>query len=186
MDSRTNRYYEELDHEVVSSTRSSRNKRLYMEVNGGYSDLENLPILDNTDEIDMDRLKELVLDKEKKEESVSREVNNFNIDLPRKRNIDDEKVYDINKILEKAKYENDKLKENTTSIPKVNKQILNTLQSTELSLDAIKKASLPYQSSSKETDTHQEKDTNQLEEKLGMTRELKYQNIKQRVHLRIF
>ena len=66
MDSRTNRYYEELDHEVVSSTRSSRNKRLYMEVNGGYSDLENLPILDNTDEIDMDRLKELVLDKEKK------------------------------------------------------------------------------------------------------------------------
>ena len=54
MDSRTNRYYEELDHEVVSSTRSSRNKRLYMEVNGGYSDLENLPILDNTDEIDMD------------------------------------------------------------------------------------------------------------------------------------
>ena len=81
MDSRTNRYYEELDHEVVSSTRSSRNKRLYMEVNGGYSDLENLPILDNTDEIDMDRLKELVLDREKKEESVSREVNNFNIDL---------------------------------------------------------------------------------------------------------
>ncbi len=177
MDSRTNRYYEELDHEVVSSTRSSRNKRLYMEVNGGYSDLENLPILDNTDEIDMARLKELVLDKEKKEESVSRKVNNFNIDLPRKRNIDDEKVYDINKILEKAKYENDKLKENTTSVPKVNKQILNTLQSTELSLDAIKKASLPYQSSSKETDTHQEKDTNQLEEKLGMTRELKYQNL---------
>ena len=61
MDSRSNRYYTENNDDNIPSTRSSRNKKLYKEVYGRYNDLDNLPLEDNTDEIDMAKLKELVL-----------------------------------------------------------------------------------------------------------------------------
>lgn len=186
MDSRSNRYYAENSTNNIPSTRSSRNKKLYKEVYGKYNDLENLPLEDNTDEIDMAKLKELVLSERKQKDNAIKE--NLNIIEQRKRNIDEQKVYDINKILEKAKYENDKLKENTQSIPKVNKQILNTLQSTELSLEELKKASKNYQSYQNDEKivnlNHEEEQTSQsqsdsLENDLSMTRELKYQNLAQ-------
>lgn len=183
MDSRSNRYYTE-NNINSTPTRSSRNKRLYKEVYGKYNDLENLPLEDNTDEIDMAKLKELVLSGQKSKSNTIKE--NLNILEQRKRNIDEQKVYDINKILEKAKYENDKLKETTQSIPKVNKQILNTLQSTELSLEELKKASKNYQSyqndekivnlNTKE-EQQPEEQFKKIENDLSMTRELKYQNL---------
>ena len=183
MDSRSNRYYTE-NNINSTSTRSSRNKRLYKEVYGKYNDLENLPLEDNTDEIDMAKLKELVLSGQKSKSNTIKE--NLNILEQRKRNIDEQKVYDINKILEKAKYENDKLKETTQSIPKVNKQILNTLQSTELSLEELKKASKNYQSyqndekivnlNTKE-EQQPEEQFKKIENDLSMTGELKYQNL---------
>ena len=143
MDSRSNRYYAESDNDSIPSTRSNRNKKLYKEVYGKYNDLDNLPLEDNTDEIDMAKLKELVLSEKTPKDNIVKE--NLNIIEQRKRNIDEQKVYDINKILEKAKYENDKLKETTQPAPRINKQILNTLQSTELSLEELKKASKNYQ-----------------------------------------
>lgn len=186
MDSRSNRYYTENNIDSIPSTRSSRNKKLYKEVYGKYNDLDNLPLEDNTDEIDMAKLKELVLSERKQKDNPIKE--NLNIIEQRKRNIDEQKVYDINKILEKAKYENDKLKETTQSIPKVNKQILNTLQSTELSLEELKKASKSYQNYQNNENivdlNHEEEQTSQsqsdsLENDLSMTRELKYQNLAQ-------
>ena len=132
----------------------------------------------------MAKLKELVLSGQKSKSNTIKE--NLNILEQRKRNIDEQKVYDINKILEKAKYENDKLKETTQSIPKVNKQILNTLQSTELSLEELKKASKNYQSyqndekivnlNTKE-EQQPEEQFKKIENDLSMTRELKYQNL---------
>ncbi|MDD5827464.1 MAG: hypothetical protein PUD25_06870 [Bacilli bacterium] len=186
MDSRSDRYYTENNIDSIPSTRSSRNKKLYKEVYGKYNDLDNLPLEDNTDEIDMAKLKELVLSEGKQNDNPIKE--NLNIIEQRKRNIDEQKVYDINKILEKAKYENDKLKETTQSIPKVNKQILNTLQSTELSLEELKKASKSYQDYQNNENivdlNHEEEQTSQsqsdsLENDLSMTRELKYQNLAQ-------
>lgn len=183
MDSRSNRYYTENNDDNISSTRSSRNKKLYKEVYGRYNDLDNLPLEDNTDEIDMAKLKELVLAEKKQKDSSIKE--NLNIIEQRKRNIDEQKVYDINKILEKAKYENDKLKETTQSMPRVNKQILNTLQSTELSLEELKKASKSYQNKENIVDLNHEEEqpsqpsVNSLEKDLSMTRELKYQNLTQ-------
>lgn len=186
MDSRSNRYYTENNIDSIPSTRSSRNKKLYKEVYGKYNDLDNLPLEDNTDEIDMAKLKELVLSERKQKDNPIKE--NLNIIEQRKRNIDEQKVYDINKILEKAKYENDKLKETTQSIPKINKQILNTLQSTELSLEELKKASKSYQNYQNNENivdlNHEEEQTSQsqsdsLENDLSMTRELKYQNLAQ-------
>ena len=183
MDSRSNRYYTENNDDNIPSTRSSRNKKLYKEVYGRYNDLDNLPLEDNTDEIDMAKLKELVLAEKKQKDSSIKE--NLNIIEQRKRNIDEQKVYDINKILEKAKYENDKLKETTQSMPRVNKQILNTLQSTELSLEELKKASKSYQNKENIVDLDHEEEqpsqpsVNSLENDLSMTRELKYQNLAQ-------
>ena len=183
MDSRSNRYYTENNDDNISSTRSSRNKKLYKEVYGRYNDLDNLPLEDNTDEIDMAKLKELVLAEKKQKDSSIKE--NLNIIEQRKRNIDEQKVYDINKILEKAKYENDKLKETTQSMPRVNKQILNTLQSTELYLEELKKASKSYQNKENIVDLNHEEEqpsqqsVNSLENDLSMTRELKYQNLTQ-------
>lgn len=188
MDSRSNRYYAESGNDSILSTRSSRNKKLYKEVYGKYNDLDNLPLEDNTDEIDMAKLKELVLSENKQKENIVPE--NLNIIEQRKRNIDEQKVYDINKILEKAKYENDKLKETTQSIPRINKQILNTLQSTELSLEELKKASNHYQNKENiveiEKTEKQEEQVSPLKEQsfdkekeLSMTRELKYQNLAQ-------
>ena len=177
MDSRSNRYYEDINNEVVSSTRSSRNKRLYREVYGKYDDLENLPLDDNTDEIDMSRLKELVSNKKEHSKPAVRE--NFNVLEQRKRNIDEQKVYDINKILEKAKYENNKLKGNIMPTSKVNKQILHTLQSTELSLEEINQASRSGEKDEGDNRIQVQDNTSLIEdeEKLEMTRELKYRNL---------
>ena len=177
MDSRRNRFYTKDSANTESSTRSNRNARLYKEVYGRYENSDNLPLEDNTNEIDMDKLKELVLSQKKinKKEDFA----HLNIPEQRKRNIDEQKLYDINKILEKAKYENSKLKENKENISRVNKNILSTLQSTELSLQEIKEASKKYMESNREKEIL--KDNNNLEiskeENLSMTRELKYQNL---------
>jgi 16S rRNA G527 N7-methylase RsmG len=64
----------------------------------------------------------------------------LNILEQRKRCIDEQKLYDINKILEKAKYENNKIKEPISATSKKRKNLLSTLESTELSLEEINEA----------------------------------------------
>lgn len=152
-------------------TRCSRNSRLYKEVYGKYGNLDNLPIEDNTDEIDMERLKELVSHKESPKQLESSKEN-LNILEKRKQQVDEQKIYDINQILEKAKYENNKLKDPRAPIAQESKHILSTLESTELSLKDIQKA--------KEKFLEPAIDENKgkcLEEALLMTRELKNKNL---------
>ncbi len=173
MDSRSNKYYAEDQHNSALLTRCSRNTKLYKEVYGRYENSGNLPLEDNTDEIDMEKLKELVL---KQKNSQNKEIkDHLNIIEQRKRNIDEQKLYDINKILEKAKYENNKLKDSPSNLPKINKQLLSTLQSTELSLPEIKEASRKYKMESGDVVSLQENDSKEKE--LSMTRELKYHNL---------
>lgn len=107
-------------------SRSSRNSKLYREIYGKYEDLDNLPLEDNTDEIDIEKLRELVYNSENTIEHRKIRENLDILDV-RKRNIDKEKMYDINKILEKAKYENNKLKE-PINHKKYNNNILSTLE----------------------------------------------------------
>lgn len=182
MESRVKKYYNEDNHYETSSetTRSGRNVRLYRQVYGKYDDLDNLPIEDNTDEIDMERLKELVLNKQEEKEAAELKEH-LNVLEQKKRNIDEQRVYDINKILEKAKYENNKLKD-TTSIPKINRDILTTLQSSELSLAEIKKASEVYETKTElQSQLNVESQPKLNEEQLSMTRELKYKNLEQQL-----
>ena len=174
MESRVNKYYssEINSNESVQATRSSRNAKLYKHIYGKYEDLDNLPIEDNTNEIDMEKLRELVLSNTSKvEEEQIKE--NLNILEQRKRRIDEQKVYDINKILEKAKYENSKLKENTREEINPRKDLLATLGSAELSLNDIEKARKEYQEQIEKAKKEE------LVEELSMTRELKYKNLEQ-------
>lgn len=170
MSSRVEKYYQSIHNETSSQqTRSSRNANLYREVYGKYDNLDNLPLEDNTNEIDMEKLKELV---SKTRISEKREVpKNLNILEQRKRNIDEQKIYDINKILEKAKYENNKLKDTP---PIRTKSLLSTLESKELTLKDIKEMGKKYETYPK---TIQE----ETEKELSMTREIKYQNLEQEV-----
>lgn len=146
------------------STRSARNARLYKELYGKYDDLNNLPLEDNTDEIDMEKLQEII---RKNTAPKRREVEkHLNIPERRKRNIDEQRIYDINKILEKAKYENNKLKESNYS-SKIDTSILSTLQSREISLKEINETS----------NLHNKEDEPQTADDLSMTRELKFKGL---------
>ena len=167
MDSRANKYYDSSD--VMTQTRSSRNSRLYREVSDRYSDLDNLPLEDNTDEIDMDKLKKMIADMNKKDESLSRPIDEeLNILEKKKRNIDENKIYDINKLLDKAKYENDKLKEPDNKLLQTSRNILSKL-SGDTDYD-IRNDYHKYDRSSRLKDLEEDSKNDELE----LTREMKY------------
>ena len=159
-----------IDNKVLE-TRSSRNAKLYRDVYGDYDELDNLPVEDNTNEIDIKKLKELVLGSEQPEDTKQLKEN-LNILEQRKRMIDEQKIYDINKILEKAKYENNKLKEPPKPVSSTKNNLLTTLGSKELSLEEINKAKKIYQEQ-----LNRNKHLKDLEESLEVTKEIKFKDI---------
>lgn len=164
MDSRVDKYYGDVDTISTTQTRSSRNARLYRQVYDEHGDLENLPLADNTNEIDMDKLKKLISEMNVKEEESGHtySYDDLNILEKKKRNIDENKVYDINKLLEKARYENEKLKEPENDMLKTSKNILSKLDNTlDLNLRSDYTDNKDNIESSKDNE-------------LDMTREMKY------------
>ena len=123
MESRTERYQE---FDIEEFQRSKKNANLYKEVYGNYGDFEDLPVSENTNEIDIENLKSLVGSRtsRKKEEFNNREINieEETIVMPK-----EEKVYDINELLENAKKENAKIKKENP----VNRNIPNYLANLE-------------------------------------------------------
>ena len=156
---------------AIAQTRSERNKKLYKHIYGEYEELDNLPIEDNTNEIDIEKLRELVLKPEPFKDNKQLEES-LNILEQRKRRIDEQKIYDINKILEKAKYENKKLKDSPKVSSKQKNDLLTTLGSSKLSLDEINAAKKQYQEQ-----MNKKKQEFEIEEKLSITRELKYKDL---------
>lgn len=153
MNSRMEKYY----NEMPMTRRTSRNKELYKEVYGNYSSLENLPIADNTNEIDMEQLQEMV--KRENVKQMPKEETSHMIATKIKEEDDHYKVYDINKILEQAK-SNYRPKEEKKIISPTYK-FLSTLESNELPVTEVKKAL---------------EDENTDKEELYMTRELKFKD----------
>ena len=164
MDSRIDKYYD--DASITTQTRSSRNSKLYREVSSKYSDLDNLPLADNTDEIDMEKLKKMIADMDRKDDSKSSSIyDDLSVLESKKRNIDDNKIYDINKLLDRARNENGKLKDSDNQLLQSSKNILLKLSDSDnydISNDFSK-----YDVSS---DRKYNMDDNNLE----MTREIKY------------
>lgn len=153
MNSRMEKYY----NEMPMTRRTSRNKELYKEVYGNYSSLENLPIADNTNEIDMEQLQEIV--KRENVKQMPKEETSHMIATKIKEEDDPYKVYDINKILEQAK-SNYRPKEEKKIISPTYK-FLSTLESNELPVTEVKKAL---------------EEENIDKEELYMTRELKFKD----------
>ena len=106
MDSRMDKYSSE-----ETTSRSSRNKRLYEEL---YSDTSyrNSVVLDDSKEIDIAKIKELI-DREKRNEKrrATKPTTNIYDDLDVIKEEVNEKVYDINKVLQEAKSKRDILEE---------------------------------------------------------------------------
>jgi len=123
MESRMEKYH---DVDIEEFQRSKKNAGLYKEVYGNYDDFENLPIPENTNEIDIENLKSLVGSRASKRKEFFSNQDNFLdeeiIETPK-----EEKIYDINELLEIAKEENAKIKK---EIP-VSKSVPNYLANLE-------------------------------------------------------
>lgn len=123
MESRMERY-DEVD--INDYQRSKKNATLYKEIYGNYSDLEDLPIPENTNEIEIDSLNSIVGSRvSKRKEEVKNQ--DYELEDLEDNHEDNEKVYDINELLEKAKVENAKVKKEET----VNKNMPNYLANLE-------------------------------------------------------
>lgn len=123
MESRMERY-DEVD--INDYQRSKKNATLYKEIYGNYSDLEDLSIPENTNEIEIDSLNSIVGSRvSKRKEEVKNQ--DYELEDLEDNHEDSEKVYDINELLEKAKVENAKVKKEVT----VNKNMPNYLANLE-------------------------------------------------------
>lgn len=102
MESRMEKYYKE---NPGYYKRSKRNESLYKDVSRDMNDLENLPIPDNSNEIDIDGLKQIISSRDE-----YRKAKDMGRTIPRERVVEEPKedkrrVYDINVLLETAKNE---------------------------------------------------------------------------------
>lgn len=143
-----------------SYTRTTKNANLYKEVYGNYTGLENLPIADNTNEINMEDLQEIVKSSETipKRQIITEEQE----ELITARKEEEQRDYDINKIIEKAKSTR-QIKEEKKPVSQTYK-FLTTLESQELPVTKVQSAytKIPNEEPKEE------------KEELYMTRELKF------------
>lgn len=118
MESRMEKYYKE---DMNTLERSKKNQQLYKEVSREISELENLPVPDNSNEIDLDGLKQIISSRDEYRKSKELERTNvYRTPLVEEKEQKQEKVYDINVLLENAKNEVNR----SNSI--TNKKIINT------------------------------------------------------------
>ncbi len=141
METRMEKYYKQ---DTTKNKRTIKNQHLYKEAYGNYQELENLPIPDNTNEIDINKLKELLA----LEDNNQQETNTKPLPKPPKENLNKEtdlsikeqKIHDINQLLEKARQDNIQLKETSKKLINTNYNFLETLEENRLTVNEIQKA----------------------------------------------
>lgn len=106
MESRMEKYYEK---DLSSFERTKKNKDLYKDISKEISDLENLPIPDNSNEIDLDGLKKIIYSRDEYRKNKEKEIIKEE-PIAKK---EEKRVYDINVLLENAKNEINKNNEVT-------------------------------------------------------------------------
>lgn len=134
MESRMEKYH---DVDIDDFQRSKKNADLYKKVYGNYDDFENLPIPDNINGVEIENLKSLADTRSSKRKELI-ESQNFDLEEESSLLYNEEKVYDINTLLEIAKEENAKIKKENI----VNKTIPNylvNLESDKTTRDIISK-----------------------------------------------
>ena len=137
MESRMEKFYRK---DLSDYSRSKKNADLYKEVYGNYSNIEHLPVSDNSSEINMSDLQNIVSSREQyKKAKMVGEFTSTSIKLkevePEEVKVTAKKVYDINELIEKARSENAKAKEMMANTTKQH----NFLQTLEVSPEALNK-----------------------------------------------
>ena len=105
MESRMEKYYKD---DLSSFERTRRYENLYKDVSGELSKMDKLPVPDNANEIDLEGLKEIISsrDEYRKNKELSRTMKmNLQEDTLEEVKKQDNKIYDINVLLENAKSE---------------------------------------------------------------------------------
>lgn len=120
MESRMEKYYRE----NIQDSRSQKNEKLYREVSREISDLEKLPVPDNSNEIDIAGLREIISRDEYRKAKLHEEPE----EKPRyeEEKKEEKRVYDINVLLKNAKQEVDR--SNSVSNKLISKTFLTNLE----------------------------------------------------------
>lgn len=130
MESRMEKYYTK---DLSNFNRTKKNQELYKDISKEISDLDNLPIPDNSNEIDLNGLKEIIYSRD--EYRKSKETNNdFNENLENSLDEKEARVYDINVLLENAKNEINRSSE-VTKTRKINHNFLTNLEEEKISFE---------------------------------------------------
>ena len=105
MESRMEKYYKD---DLSNFERTRRYENLYKDVSGELAKMDKLPIPDNANEIDLEGLKEIISsrDEYRKNKDLSRTMKmNIREDVEEEVKKQENKIYDINVLLENAKSE---------------------------------------------------------------------------------
>lgn len=109
-------------------SRSKRNQKLYQDISG-IADLDNLPIPDNSNEIDINGLKEIIASRDEYRKSKNLKLDDSYVDNDISGNSKNKenKIYDINVLLENAKNEINRSAE-VTNDKKIDTNFLTSLE----------------------------------------------------------
>ena len=131
MESRMDKYEKD---DVQELSRSKRNEKLYKQVYGSYSDLDYLPVSNNVSEIDEKKLKEIVASREQYHKIKKNDVDDVEVEVKN----EDNKIYDINELIDKARNSKPKVVKKKDDLQSYN--FLKTLESRELLKSDIEEA----------------------------------------------
>ena len=165
MESRMEKYYRD---NLDGFERSKKNEKLYKDVSREITELDNLPIPDNSNEIDLNGLKQIISsrDEYRKVKDLGRTFvsekplypNEVKEDVKEK---DENRIYDINVLLENAKNEINKgnAPEGTK---KINANFLTDMEEAEVPSDEkeVPSNNDAYEEAQKVVDKHQDGDIN--------------------------
>lgn len=121
------KYYKE---DLSEFNRTKRNEKLYRDISSEISELDNLPIPDNSNEIDINGLREIVSsrDEYRKAKDLGRTVTLPKREVTKEEPKESSRIYDINVLLENAKNEINKNAEANQEEPKINTNFLTNLE----------------------------------------------------------
>ena len=132
MESRMEKYYKE---DLSEFNRTKRNEKLYRDISSEISELDNLPIPDNSNEIDINGLREIVSSRDgyRKAKDLGRTVTIPRREITSEVPKESSRVYDINVLLENAKNEINNSAEVNNEETKINTNFLTNLEDANIS-----------------------------------------------------
>ena len=129
MESRMEKYYTK---DLSSFERTKKNQDLYKDISKEISDLENLPIPDNSNEIDLDGLKQIIYSRD--EYRKNKESHNIEEPKQEEPKMREARIYDINVLLENAKNEINRSNE-VKNEKKINQNFLTNLEEEKIAFE---------------------------------------------------